>query len=199
MVPGIDYVSQNLMFTFWLPLDDFLFLARWDRLRLELLTPDLPDSIAATTEDCSSNDDIFVVFSNIDADLRPLATCSPAVSTDPAVKFISPPASPSRHLPDQTTNQLALIPFLPLKPVTTTPQLKHHQLQACNFPEMTVMRINTSFPRLFLSNRLYPTSFTPQSVLTPRRDCQFSPQLPTSQGFSASKPTAIFREHINSQ
>ena len=79
-------------------------MARWDRVRLQLRTPDFPDSMAATTEGCSSNDDILVVFSNIDAGLRSLATCSPAVSADPAVKFISPPASPSRHLPDQVSN-----------------------------------------------------------------------------------------------
>ena len=86
-------------------LDDFLFLARCDRVRLEIRMPDLPDSMAETTEDCSSSDKILAVISNLDADLRSLAPCSPAVYTDPEVIFISPPSSPLTHLPNQVSNE----------------------------------------------------------------------------------------------
>ena len=72
--------------------------------------PDLADSMAEITEDCSSNDDILAVLSNIDADLRSLAPCNPAVSTDPEVIFISPPTSPVTHLPNQVSNDEEVSP-----------------------------------------------------------------------------------------
>ena len=67
------------------------------------MMPDLPNSMAETTLDCSSADNIFAIFSNLDADLRPLdpsspdklvRSSSPAVSTDPEVIVISPSNSP---------------------------------------------------------------------------------------------------------
>ena len=88
----------------------FLFLARCDRVQLELILPDLPDSMAEITKDCSSNDDILAVFSNIDADLRSLAPCNPAVSTEPEVIFISPPTSPVTHLPNQVSDDEPVSP-----------------------------------------------------------------------------------------
>ena len=77
-----------------------MFLARCDKVRLEVMMPDPPDVMAATTEDCSSNDNIFAIFSNLDANLRSLGPLSadklvrlfsPAVSTDPEILVISPP------------------------------------------------------------------------------------------------------------
>ena len=69
--------------------------------------------MAATTKDCSSHDNIFAIFSNLDSDSQPLGPSSPdepvrpsspAVSTDPEVMFISPPSSPLTHLPNQASN-----------------------------------------------------------------------------------------------
>ena len=91
-------------------LNNCLFLARCDRNRLELVMPGLPDSTAETAEDNSSNDDIFAVFSSIDGDLRSLAPCSTAVSTDPEVIFISPPTSPLTHPPHQVSNDEPVSP-----------------------------------------------------------------------------------------
>ena len=88
----------------------FLFLARCDRFQLELRMPDLPDSIAEITENCSSNDDILVVISNLDADLQSLGACSPVVSTDSEVMFISPPTSPLMLLPNQISNDEPVSP-----------------------------------------------------------------------------------------
>ena len=66
--------------------------------------------MAEITEDCSSNDDILAVFSNIDADLQSLALCNPAVFTDPEVIFISPPTSPVTHLPNQVSDNEPVSP-----------------------------------------------------------------------------------------
>ena len=74
---------------------------------------DLPDSMAATTKDCSSHDNIFAIFSNLDSDSQPLGPSSPdelvrpsspAVSSDPGVMFTSPPSSPLTHLPTKASN-----------------------------------------------------------------------------------------------
>ena len=66
--------------------------------------------MAEITEDCSFNDDILAVFSNLDADLRSLAPCSPAISTDAEVIFISPPASPVTHLANQVSDDQPVSP-----------------------------------------------------------------------------------------
>ena len=55
--------------------------------------PDLPDSMAESTEDCSYNDDILALFSTIDTDLRSLGPSSPALSTDREVTILPPPIS----------------------------------------------------------------------------------------------------------
>ena len=82
----------------------FCFWPGRDTVRLKSMMPDLPNSMAETTQDCSSADNIF---SNLDADLRPLGPSSPdklvgpsspAVSTDPKVIVISPPNSPVTYL-----------------------------------------------------------------------------------------------------
>ena len=91
-------------------LNDFLFLARCDRARLEVMMPNLPASMAETPEDCSSIEDILAVFLNLDADLRSLAPCSRSISTDPDVIFISPPTSPLMLLPNQISNEEPVSP-----------------------------------------------------------------------------------------
>ena len=77
--------------------------------------PDPADSMTETTEDCSSNDNIFAIFSNLDADLRSLGPLSPdilvqlsspAVSTDPEIMIFSPPNSLPTYLPNSaSTNE----------------------------------------------------------------------------------------------
>ena len=54
---------------------------------MEVMMPELLDSMAQNTEDISSNDNILAIFSNIDEDLRYLGPSSPALSTDPEVLF----------------------------------------------------------------------------------------------------------------
>ena len=72
-----------------------------------------------TTEDCSSHDNIFAIFSNLNSDLRHLDPSSPdelvrpssaAVSTDSEVMFISPPTSPLMLLPNQISNDEPVSP-----------------------------------------------------------------------------------------
>ena len=72
-----------------------------------------------TTEDCSSHDNIFAIFSTLDSDLRPLDPSSPdelvrpssaAVSTDSEVMFVSPPTSPLMLLPNQTSHDEPVSP-----------------------------------------------------------------------------------------
>ena len=74
------------------------------------MMPDLPDFMAQTTEDCSSKDNILAVFSNLDADLRSLAPCSPTISTDPDVMFVSPPTSPLMLLLNQISKEEPVSP-----------------------------------------------------------------------------------------
>ena len=61
---------------------------------MEVILPNLPDSMAETTKDCSSNDDILAIFSNIGADLRSLGPSSPVLSNDQKVIILSPPNFP---------------------------------------------------------------------------------------------------------
>ena len=72
-----------------------------------------------TTGDCSSHDNIFAIFSNLDSDLRPVDPSSPdelvrpssaAMSTDSEVMFISPPTSPLMLLPNQISNDEPVSP-----------------------------------------------------------------------------------------
>ena len=72
--------------------------------------PDLPDSMAEITEDCSSNGDILAVFPNLHADLRSLVPSTPAASIDSEVIFISPPTSPFTYLPNQASNDEQVSP-----------------------------------------------------------------------------------------
>ena len=77
--------------------------------------PDPPDSMTETTKDCSSNDTIFAIFSNLDANLRSLGLISPdklvplsspVVSIDPEVMVTSPQNSLATYLPNSaSTNE----------------------------------------------------------------------------------------------
>ena len=58
------------------------------------MVPGLPDSMAETSEGCSSNDNTLALPSSGDAELQSLSPSSPALSTDPEVIFPSPPNSP---------------------------------------------------------------------------------------------------------
>ena len=89
-----------------------MFLARCDEAQLEVMMPDIPNSMTKTTEGCSSHDNIFAIFSNLDSDSQPFGPSrpdelarpsSPAVSTDPEVMFTSPPSSPLTHFPNQAS------------------------------------------------------------------------------------------------
>ena len=189
------------MFKIWLQLDDFLFLARCDTVWLELMLPDLPDSMAETTEDCSSNDYILAVFSNIDADLRPLAPSNPAVSTDPDVTFISPPTSPLTHLPNQISNDE------PVSPDSTS------TIQASN-NDPAVEASSTAGVQLMADDTIeyqheLPTAYSFPTDCSPllSRTNQFRHRAKTANSvhshqhhndFLASKPTAIIRPRINS-
>ena len=189
------------MFIFSLQLYECLFLARCDRFRLEIMMPELPDSMAETTKDCSS-DDTLAVFSNQDAGLRSWAPCSRAVSTDSEVIFISPPTSPLKHLPNQASNDDQVSPdstptieagdndpAVEASSTTDAPFLaddsnedQHEPSPASSFP--TDCR-----PLLLRPNQFKHGSETAHSV----HSCQHR------NDFFATKPTASIRPQINSR
>ena len=158
--------------------------------------------MAETTEDCFFQVYILAVFSNLDADSGSLAPCSPAVSTDPEVMFISPPTSPLTHLLNQVSNDEPVSPdsTSTLEASDTTPQLKLHQLEACNSSQTRVMRINTSFdPPIPFQPIVAPFSRTALSFNTAPRLLIQSKATNTATILLASKPTAIIRPRINSR
>ena len=158
--------------------------------------------MAEITEDCSSNDDILAVFSNLDADLRSLAPCNPAMSTDPEVIFISPPASPVTHLPNQVSDDE------PVSPDSTS------TIEASD-NDPAVETASTAGVQIFADASIeyqhelpaaysFPTDCSPLLL----RPNQFKHRTETvmsvhsrqhSNGSFASKPTAIIRPRINSR
>ena len=130
----------------------FLFLARCDRVQLDLIMPDLPDSMTETTENCSSDDNILAVFSNLDADLRSLAPCNPALSTVPEVIFISPPISPVTHLPNKVSDDepVSLDSTSTIEACDNDPTVEDSSTADGNSSQTAVMSINTSFHPLIL-------------------------------------------------
>ena len=180
----------------------FLFLARCDRVQLELIMPDLPDSMAEITEDCSSNDDILAVFSDLEADLQSLGPCSPNVSTDSEVIFLSPPTSPLMLLPNQTSND---------KPVssdsTSTVEASDndHAVEASSTAGVQFIADDTNEYQHELPHTYsFPTDCSP--LLS--RPNQFKHRTKTANLFHsdqhhnnslASKPTAFIRPRINSK
>ena len=100
-----------------------------------------------------------------------------------------------------TTSQLALIPLPSLKPLTTTPQLKLHQLQAYNSSQTTVFKDQFDLPPAYS----YPTDC---NSLLPRPNQLNQHAETANSGHSrqhrrndtfASKPTAIIRLRIISR
>ena len=171
------------------------------------MMPDIPNSMTKTTEGCSSHDNIFAIFSNLDSDSQPFGPSrpdelarpsSPAVSTDPEVTFTSPPSSPLTHLPNQASTAE------PGSPDSTSTieardddqQWKFRQLRVHHFPQMTILRPPPTYS--------FPADCRP--VLS--RPNQFKHRTETANSFSSRqnrreqvtpKPTAIIRPRINSR
>ena len=167
--------------------------------------------MAETTQDCSSADNIFAIFSNLDADLRPLDPSSPdklvrssssAVSTDPEVIVISPPKSPVTYLsnpastdgqrsPDSTSTLEAsendiiidIPPPADIELLTNNSNEEQHELPPA-YPLPTDRSPVLSRPNQF-KHRTEPANLV--NSRQHRRE-QF-----------ASKPTAIIRPRINSR
>ena len=164
--------------------------------------PDLPDSIAETTEDCSSNDNIFAIFTNIDADSRSLCPSSPAVSIDPEVVIPSLPKSPPPYLsnPASTDEQYSAEP-------TST-------IEASDI-DLTVEAPSTAGAQFIADNNnqdqhepapahSFPTDGSPVLL----RPIYYKHRVETANLFNShqdgrehfpSKPTAIIRPQINSR
>ena len=158
--------------------------------------------MAQTTEDCSSIDYILAVFSNLDADLRPLAPSNPVVSTDPDVIFISPPTSPLTHLPNQVSNEEPVSP-------DSTPTIEASD----NVPAVETSR---TAGVQFLADDTnedqheLPPAFSFSTDCSPllSRPNQFEHRAKTANSIHsrqhrndsfASKPTAIIRPQISSR
>ena len=178
-----------------------LFLARCDRVQLELIMPDLPDSMPEITEDCSSNDDILAVFSNLDADLRSLAPCSPTISTDPDVMFISPPTSPLMLLPNQISNEEPVSPdsTSAIEAIDIDPAVEASSTAGVQLIADDTNEYQQELPPAYS----FPTDCSP--LLS--RPNQFKHRAKTANSVHshqhhndsfASKPTAIVRPRINS-
>ena len=192
-------------------LDDFLFLARRDRVRLELMISDLPDLMAETTEDCSSHDNIFAIFSNLDAGLRPLGPSSPdrlvrpsspAVPTDPEVIVISPPKSPVQYLSNPVSTDGQYSPDS-----TSTIEASENDITVEVPPTADVQILGDhSIEDQQEPPPAYP--FPPDGILVLSRPNQFKHRTETANLVNsrqhrreqfASKPTAIIRPRINSR
>ena len=164
--------------------------------------PDLPDSMEETTEICSSNDNIFAIFTSIDADLPSLGPFSPAVSIDPEVVNISPHKFPPLYLsnPASTdeqysadsapTNEASDRDLTVEAPLTAGAQLiaennnqdQHEPSPAYSFPtdgSPVVLRPNQFKHRVQTAN-----------LANSRQD---------GREHFASKPTATIRPRINSR
>ena len=180
----------------------FLFSARCDRVQLELIMPDLADSMAEINEDFSSNDDILAVFSNIDADLRSLAPCNPAVSTDPEVIFISPPNSPLMLHPNQISNDEPVSPdsTSTIEASDNDPAVEDSSTAGVQF----IADDNIEYQRELPPAYSFPTDCSPHLS----RPNQFKHRAKTANSVHrhqhdsdsfASKPTAIIRPRMNSR
>ena len=173
--------------------------------------PDLPNSMSETTEDCSSGDNIFAIFSNLDADLRPLEPPSPdtllrppsrVVSTDPEVIVTSSPHSPvtyisspvstdGQHSPDSTStieaseNDITIDILLPAEKelLANNSNEEQHELPSA-YPLPT-----DCSPLLSCPNQFKHRAKTANSVHSHQHH----------NDSLASKPTAIIRPRINSR
>ena len=174
------------------------------------MIPDPPDSLAATTEDCSSNDNIFALFSNLDVDLRSLGPLSPdklvrfsspAVSTDPELEVILPPNSLATYLPNSVSTNEQYSPdptsTIEASDKDTTVEVptadielladnsneeQHEPPTACSFP-------TDSSPVLSRPNQFKHRAETANLVNSRKH----------RREYFASKPTAIIGPRINSR
>ena len=158
--------------------------------------------MAEITEDCSSKDDILAVFSSRDPDLRSLAPCNPAISTDPEVIFISPPAFPVTHLPNQVSDEE---PFSPdststIEASDNDPAVEASSTAGVQFSAGGSNEYQHELPPAYS----FPTERSP--LLSP--PYQFKHRTETDNSVHsrqhnndsfASKPTVIIRPRINSR
>ena len=164
--------------------------------------PNLPDSMAQATEDCSSNQDILAVHSNPDEDLRSLAPCSPTLSTDPDVIIFSPPTSPLTLLPNQISNDKPVTPDFPstIEASDNDPAVEASSTAGVQFFVDGSNEYQHELPPAYS----FPTDCSP--LLS--RPNQFKHRAKTATSVHshehhnnslASKPTAIIRPGINSR
>ena len=164
--------------------------------------PDLPDSVAETTKDCSSNDDILAVFSNLDADLRSLAPCNPAISTDLDVMFISPLTSPLMLPPNQISNEEPVSPdsTSTIEASDNDPAVEDSSTAGVQFIADDTIECQHELPPAYS----IPTDCSPHLS----RPNQFKHRAKTANSVHshqyhndslAPKPTAIIRPRINSR
>ena len=102
------------------------------------MMPNPSESMAETTKDCFSNDDILANFSNLDADLQSLGPSRPALYTSLEEIILSPPKSPiyptnpasidEQDSFDSTSTVEATWPFLKTihlsVPINLTPRIR---------------------------------------------------------------------------
>ena len=163
-----------------------------------------------TTEDCSSHDNPFAIFSNLNSDLRHLDPSSPdelvrpssaAVSTDSEVMFISPTTSPLMLLPYQISNDEPVSPdsTSTIEASDSDPAVEASPTAGVQFADGT-NEYQHELPPAYS----FPTDCTP---LLPRPN-QFKHRTKTANSVHnyqhrsdslVSKPTAIIRPRINSQ
>ena len=173
--------------------------------------PDPSDSMTGTTEDCSSADNIFAIFPDLDADLGSLGPpspdtqlrpSSPAVSTDPEVMFISPPTSPLTHLPNQVSNDEPVSPdssstieasdndsAVEVSSTADVQLLADGSNEDQHEPPPAYLFPTHSNPVLSRPNQFKHRAETPNPV----KSCQHRREQ------IAPKPTAIIRPRINSR
>ena len=157
--------------------------------------------MAETTKDCSSNDDILAVFSNLDADLRSLAPCSPTISTDPDVMFISPPTSLLMLLANQISNEepvspdsISTIEAIDIDPAVEASSTAGVQLIADDTNEyQQELPPADSFP-----TDCSPLLSRPDQVKHRAKTANSVHSHQHHNDSFASKPTAIVRPRINS-
>ena len=158
--------------------------------------------MAEITENCSSKDDILAVFSNIDADLQSLGPCSPVVSTDSEVIFISPPNSPLILLPNQISNDEPVSPdsTSTIEASENDPAVEASSTAGVQFIADDTNEYQHELPPAYS----FPTDCS--SILS--RPNQFKRRAETvnsdhsrqhRHNSFASKPTALIRPPINSQ
>ena len=158
--------------------------------------------MAETTDSCSSNEDIFAVFSHLCAGLRSLAFCSPAVSTDPEVIFFSPPTSPLTYLPNQASNDKQLGPnsTCTIETIDNDPTVKVSSTASVQFladnstEDQHELPLAHSFPNDCSRLHSHPNQFKHRAVTA-----NSVHSLQHSNDSFASKPTAIIRPRINSR